>query len=68
MKKVLLSLIIMISIGISIHAQDEAVYSQYIFHPILVNPAYAGFKQQHELIFNFKMLMPLFQVPLRLIP
>ena len=54
MKKVLLSLIIMISIGISIHAQDEAVYSQYIFHPILVNPAYAGFKQQHELIFNFK--------------
>ena len=54
MKKSLLSLIIMISIGISIHAQDEAVYSQYIFHPILVNPAYAGFKQQHELIFNFK--------------
>jgi type IX secretion system PorP/SprF family membrane protein len=54
MKKFLLAVICFLSIHVGLTAQDEAIYSQYIFHPILVNPAYAGFKQDHELLFNFR--------------
>jgi hypothetical protein len=25
-----------------------------LFHPILINPAYSGFKTNHELLFNYK--------------
>lgn len=35
-------------------AQDEFIYSQYLFHPILVNPAYAGFNSESQLLFNYK--------------
>ncbi len=40
--------------GVVLKAQDEAISSQYIFHPILINPAYSGFKDNHEVLLNFK--------------
>ncbi len=54
MKKILLSLSFFLVLTISLRAQDEAIYSQYLFHPILVNPAYSGFKDNHELLINYK--------------
>jgi len=54
MKKLLLAVVCFLTIQSGLNAQDEAIYSQYIFHPILVNPAYAGFKQDYELLFNFR--------------
>ncbi|MEO6039559.1 MAG: PorP/SprF family type IX secretion system membrane protein [Saprospiraceae bacterium] len=33
-------------------AQEQAVYSQYQIHPVLINPGYTGFENKHELIAN----------------
>ena len=33
-------------------AQEQAVYSQYQIHPVLINPGYTGFENKHELIGN----------------
>lgn len=33
-------------------AQEQAVYSQYQIHPVLINPGYTGFENQHEVIGN----------------
>lgn len=54
MKKILLSVSFFVALTICLKAQDEAIYSQYLFHPILVNPAYAGFQDHHELLLNYK--------------
>lgn len=54
MKKIVLLFVSILSMSHWMNAQDEAIYSQYIFHPILINPAYAGFKDNHELLFNYK--------------
>lgn len=54
MKKILFLAVCFWSAHIGLKAQEEAIYSQYLFHPILVNPAYAGFLPDHELLFNFR--------------
>ncbi|MEO5581486.1 MAG: PorP/SprF family type IX secretion system membrane protein [Saprospiraceae bacterium] len=54
MKKIVLLLLSILWVSHWMKAQDEAIYSQYIFHPILINPAYSGFKTNHELLFNYK--------------
>lgn len=41
MKRILLGLMLMLG-GFSFHAQQDAMYSQYMFNPFAVNPAYAG--------------------------
>lgn len=33
-------------------AQEQAIYSQYHLFPILVNPGFTGFNNQHEFLFN----------------
>ncbi|MEP7268922.1 MAG: PorP/SprF family type IX secretion system membrane protein [Saprospiraceae bacterium] len=54
MKKILPLIFCCLLISKWISAQDEYIYSQYIFHPILINPAYSGFNQDYELLFNYK--------------
>lgn len=41
MKKILLGLMLIIG-GLQLQAQQDAMYSQYMFNPFAVNPAYAG--------------------------
>lgn len=53
MKKIV-PIILLVFVSKWIAAQDEYIYSQYIFHPILVNPAYAGFNAENELLLNYK--------------
>ncbi len=35
-------------------AQEETFYTQYYLHPIYINPAYAGFENQNNLLLNFR--------------
>lgn len=44
MKKILLKILIIVCPAIAI-AQQEVTYSQYMFNNLLVNPAYAGYKE-----------------------
>ena len=41
MKRILIGLMLIIS-GVQFYAQQDAMYSQYMFNPFAVNPAYAG--------------------------
>ncbi|MCB9195301.1 MAG: type IX secretion system membrane protein PorP/SprF [Flavobacteriales bacterium] len=41
MKRIVLGLVLILS-GIQFYAQQDAMYSQYMFNPFAVNPAYAG--------------------------
>ena len=45
MKKILLQLLIIV-FPLMAKAQNEITYSQYMFNNLLVNPAYAGYKEQ----------------------
>ena len=40
MKKILFALLILVSV--CANAQQDAIYSQYMFNPFAINPAYAG--------------------------
>ncbi|MCB9081468.1 MAG: type IX secretion system membrane protein PorP/SprF [Lewinellaceae bacterium] len=51
MKKLLLS-ICFLGLLTAMYGQDEAVFSHYHISPILVNPAFAGFKNSHQIQFN----------------
>ncbi|MCB9306726.1 MAG: PorP/SprF family type IX secretion system membrane protein [Lewinellaceae bacterium] len=51
MKKAFFTLIFGI-IAIAAFAQEQAIYSQYQVFPILVNPGYTGFQDQHEFVGN----------------
>ena len=51
MKKIFL-LLIALSFGIFVNAQDEATYAHYFIAPIIVNPAYAGFDGESQIVFN----------------
>ncbi|MDG1297499.1 MAG: PorP/SprF family type IX secretion system membrane protein [Saprospiraceae bacterium] len=53
MKKLILSLILMISV-LSAKAQDESVFMHYTNSPTLINPAHAGFQEQFQALFNFR--------------
>jgi len=37
---------------VSAYAQNESLISHYLIAPILINPAVAGFKETHQIIFN----------------
>jgi type IX secretion system PorP/SprF family membrane protein len=49
MKKILLISGLMTMLGLSVKAQQDAQYSQYMFNGIYINPAYAGYKEQLNL-------------------
>ncbi len=42
----ILSVLIFILCGVSVSAQQDAQFSQYMFNGIYVNPAYAGYREQ----------------------
>jgi len=46
MKKILLIILILQLVSTLSHAQQDAQISQYMFHGIYINPAYAGYKEQ----------------------
>lgn len=54
MKKFILLAIVFVSGLASLRAQDPAVFNHYLVSPILVNPSYAGFAEQHDFQFNFR--------------
>lgn len=51
MKKLILLIIILFSGGL-VFGQDEAIFSHYFVAPIIVNPAYAGFDGESQILFN----------------
>lgn len=53
MKKLLyLLLLVLLSLGKGLLAQDEAIFNHYIQSPILLNPAAAGFTDEYQLQLN----------------
>lgn len=38
----------------TLFAQEQAVYSQYPVYPVLVNPGYTGFEDQHQFLANVR--------------
>jgi type IX secretion system PorP/SprF family membrane protein len=51
MKKAFLTLFFGLTLAAAF-AQEEAIYSQYHVLPILVNPGYTGFEDQHQFLLN----------------
>jgi type IX secretion system PorP/SprF family membrane protein len=51
MKKTLFS-IIFSALALAAFSQEQAIYSQYQVFPVLVNPGFTGFNDQHEFIGN----------------
>lgn len=51
MKKLIL-LFITLACGLQAFSQDEAIFSHYFLAPIIVNPAYAGFDGESQVLFN----------------
>lgn len=51
MKNFLISMVFLLA-AIASNAQEQAIYSQYHLFPILVNPGYTGFTNQHEFVLN----------------
>jgi type IX secretion system PorP/SprF family membrane protein len=51
MKKALFTLIFG-AFAVAAFAQEQAIYTQYQVFPILVNPGYTGFQDQHEFLGN----------------
>lgn len=47
-------MIVCLSLSFNSKAQQLPAYSQYIFNPYLVNPAYAGVKDYYEAIANYR--------------
>lgn len=45
MKKILLTFILLSVIQLTATAQQDAQYSQYMFNSLVINPAYAGYKE-----------------------
>lgn len=61
MKKIIIVAAGLFFLAFNVKAQDyalslksPAVYTQYYVNPILVNPAYAGYQGNHNLLFNFR--------------
>lgn len=51
MKKAIFTLIFGV-ITLAAFAQEQAIYSQYQVFPVLVNPGYTGFEDQHQFLAN----------------
>jgi len=53
MKKILFTLFFGLC-TLAAFAQEQAIYSQYHAFPVLVNPGYTGFENQHQFIANYR--------------
>lgn len=53
MKKILFTLLLGFSAW-AVFSQEQAIYSQYHVFPVLINPAYTGFEEQHQLLANYR--------------
>jgi type IX secretion system PorP/SprF family membrane protein len=53
MKKILFTLLFGL-ISLAAFAQEQAIYSQYHAFPVLINPGYTGFDNQHQFIANYR--------------
>ncbi|MFZ5551627.1 MAG: type IX secretion system membrane protein PorP/SprF [Bacteroidota bacterium] len=53
MKKIIISVILTVS-GLTSFAQQDALYSQYMFNPFMVNPAYAGSRDATSAVLLFR--------------
>jgi type IX secretion system PorP/SprF family membrane protein len=53
MKKILFTLIFGLS-ALAAFSQEQAIYSQYHAFPVLINPGYTGFEDQHQFIANYR--------------
>lgn len=51
---ILLTAIFITWVSVHMHAQEEAVYTQYTLNPAWVNPAYTGFNDEHNLYLNYR--------------
>ena len=49
MKRILLTLLLFCIIQLGAKAQQDAQYSQYMFNSLVINPAYAGYKEAYNL-------------------
>jgi type IX secretion system PorP/SprF family membrane protein len=49
MKKFILIFLIFVAAG-DIYAQQDALYSQYMFNPFAINPAYAGSRNSYSAV------------------
>lgn len=55
MNKIVLSILMIFGLlSFSLKAQQIPIYSQYMFNPYIVNPAYAGVKDYYEAIANYR--------------
>ncbi|MDO8970148.1 MAG: PorP/SprF family type IX secretion system membrane protein, partial [Saprospiraceae bacterium] len=53
MKKILFTLIFGLS-AMAAFSQEQAIYSQYHAFPVLINPGYTGFENQHQFLANYR--------------
>ena len=54
MKKLFLSISIFMASWAYLSAQDQAIYTQYMLNPVLINPGATGAGDQHELFLNYR--------------
>jgi type IX secretion system PorP/SprF family membrane protein len=54
MKKLLLILGFAAATTMAVQAQEQAIYSQYIQYPVLINSAATGFDDNHQVVFNLR--------------
>ena len=54
MKKVLLLAIFFAAYCAQSFAQEQAIYTQYVQHPILINSGVTGFEDNHQFVFNLR--------------
>lgn len=52
MRKIFLSLALGIIFFSNVFGQEQAIYSHYHLFPVLVNPGYTGFENNHQFILN----------------
>ena len=53
MKRLILIISILVALLQMALSQEEGYYRHYLLSPVLVNPAYTGFEDEHHLIFNY---------------
>jgi type IX secretion system PorP/SprF family membrane protein len=51
MKKTFFTLLL-VAFGVAAYSQEQAIYSHYQVFPVLINPGYTGFDNQHQLLIN----------------
>ncbi len=53
MKRLILTISTIAILIFHAQGQEEGFYRHYLLSPVLINPAYTGFEDQHNLIFNY---------------